>query len=85
MSRSAAHSSTTNTPAPLSGERTHRPHPARSLAQVPRYDTHCVFVEDGPCTPCPPERWDAVTTYSELVFFENAAVLPRFVLFFTLR
>jgi hypothetical protein len=52
----------------------------RSVGQVPRYDAHCAFVEQGSCTPCTPARWATVPTFSELVLFESAAVLPRFVL-----
>jgi hypothetical protein len=48
--------------------------------QVPRYDAHAVVVEQGPCTPIPPVRWGAVQTYTEIVLFESAAVLPRFIL-----
>jgi hypothetical protein len=49
---------------------------------VPKYDAHGVVVEGGPCTPCAHARWGAagVRTYSELVLFEDAAVLPRFIL-----
>jgi hypothetical protein len=54
----------------------------KGKAQVPKYDAHGVVVEGGPCTPCAHARWGAagVRTYSELVLFEDAAVLPRFVL-----
>jgi hypothetical protein len=57
----------------------------RSAGQVPRYDAHCAFVEQGPCTPCTPARWAVEPTFSELVLFESAAVLPRFVLSIALR
>ncbi len=30
--------------------------------------------------PCPPEQWEKLTVYSEMVVFENAAILPRFIL-----
>uniref|UniRef100_A0A7S0QHA3 PARP catalytic domain-containing protein n=1 Tax=Cryptomonas curvata TaxID=233186 RepID=A0A7S0QHA3_9CRYP len=46
--------------------------------QVPKYDVHVAYVADK--APCPPERWATKTVYSELVVFENAAVLPRFIL-----
>ena len=54
----------------------------RGRPQVPKYDAHGVVVEAGPCTPCPLGRWGqaGVRTYSELVLFEDAAILPRFVL-----
>ncbi len=48
--------------------------------QVPKYDAHVVYVTAPPSAPCPPERWEAATVYSELVVFENAAILPRFIL-----
>ncbi len=47
---------------------------------MPRYDAHCTYVDQYLCTPCPPSRWATETTFSELVLFENAAVLPRFIL-----
>ncbi len=48
--------------------------------QVPKYDAHVVYVTSPPSAPCPPERWEVATVYSELVVFENAAILPRFIL-----
>jgi hypothetical protein len=62
--------------------------------QVPRYDTHVAYVskqQGSPFhVPCPPDHlgkeWNAPQTsdlapvYSELVLFESAAILPRFIL-----
>ena len=54
------------------------------LLQVPKYDTHVVYVQqDAPPdhVPCPPHRWAGPPPlYSELVVFESAAILPRFIL-----
>ncbi len=50
---------------------------------MPKYDAHLIYVakETKFHVPCPPDRWDGlVPVYSELVVFESAAVLPRFVL-----
>ena len=52
---------------------------------MPRYDANFAIVEPGLGTPCPPTRWGAVPTSSELVLFESAAVLPRFILSLTKR
>jgi hypothetical protein len=59
-------------------------------AQVPKYDTHVVYVhleappvrQEGPHhVPCPPDRWAGpAPVYLELVVFESAAILPRFIL-----
>ena len=48
--------------------------------QVPKYDTHFAVVEEGPCTPCPLHRWNSARLSTELVVFESAAILPRFIL-----
>ena len=46
---------------------------------MPRYDAHVAYVTAS--APCPPERWgEPAAVYSEVVVFETAAVLPRFVL-----
>ena len=53
------------------------------LGQVPSYDAHVAYVAKTERfhVPCPPERWAGpAPVYSELVVFESAAVLPRFVL-----
>ena len=68
---------------------------SRSDRQVPRYDAHCAFVrvEGGESVPSPPEDWGGGVgegvggsrggaTYGELVLFENAAALPRFIITF---
>ena len=55
----------------------------KGKAQVPKYDAHAVVVAQDSCLPCPHSQWNAKTTFSELVLFEDAAILPRFVL--TLR
>ena len=52
----------------------------RACGQVPKYDAHVVYVTAPPSTPCPPEEWEAAKVYLELVLFENAAILPRFIL-----
>jgi hypothetical protein len=43
---------------------------------VPKYDAHVAYVAEK--APCPPKRLERA--YSELVLFENAAILPRFIL-----
>ena len=51
--------------------------------QVPSYDVHVAYVAKTERfhVPCPPERWAGpAPVYSELVVFESAALLPRFVL-----
>ncbi len=48
--------------------------------QIPKYDAHIVYVTAPPSVPCNPDRWEVATVYSELVVFENAAILPRFIL-----
>jgi hypothetical protein len=48
---------------------------------VPKYDAHVVYVTAPPSAPCPPEQWSGqAPVYSEVVVFENAAILPRFIL-----
>jgi hypothetical protein len=52
-----------------------------SLLQVPRYDAHVAYVTAPPSAPCLPEQWPGpAPVYSEVVVFENAAILPRFIL-----
>ncbi len=49
--------------------------------QVPKYDAHVAYVTAPPSAPCPPERWAGPeAVYSEVVVFETAGILPRFVL-----
>ena len=51
------------------------------MRQVPKYDAHVVYVTARPSCPCPPALWRGpAPVYSELVLFENASILPRFVL-----
>ncbi len=45
---------------------------------MPKYDAHVAYVAGK--APCTPERWETTTVHSELVLFENAAILPRFIL-----
>jgi hypothetical protein len=48
---------------------------------VPKYDAHGVFVQEGVCLPHPPAQWDVGSrTFSELVVFEGASILPRCVI-----
>ncbi len=48
---------------------------------MPKYDTHVAYVTAPPSTPCPPAQWLAApAVYSEVVVFETAGILPRFVL-----
>ena len=52
---------------------------------MPKYDTHVVYVHQESTSPdhvpCPPDHWAGPgPVYSELVVFESAAVLPRFIL-----
>ena len=58
------------------------PHSLNGKPPVPKYDCHGVIIKNGPCIPCPPETWtqSGVTTFSELVIFDSACILPRCVL-----
>jgi hypothetical protein len=53
--------------------------------QVNRHDAHLAYVAkdkvSGKHMPCSPDHGDSSSqTFSELVVFENAAILPRFIL-----
>jgi hypothetical protein len=48
---------------------------------VPKYDAHVAYVTAPPSAPCPPDRWAGpAAVYSEVVVFETAGILPRFIL-----
>ena len=49
--------------------------------QVPKYDAHVAYVTAPSSALCPPERWAGpAAVYSEVVVFETAGILPRFIL-----